>query len=90
MGESDKELERILKALANSRRLSILRFLKKRKEASVGTIAEKIKLSFKATSRHLARLSAIDVVDKEQRSLQMFYRIADTPPEAARRIISLL
>lgn len=68
-----KEFERILKALANKRRLAIISYLKKEKEATVGNIAEKIKLSFKATSKHLGLLAAANIVEKEQRSLQMWY-----------------
>lgn len=48
-----KEYERILKALANRRRLAILRHIRREKEARVGDIASAIRLSFKATSRHL-------------------------------------
>ena len=86
----EKELERILKALANKRRLAILGFIKKEKEAPVGDIADEIKLSFTATSKHLSVLASADIVEKEQRSLQMFYHVAPGLPEAARRVISLL
>lgn len=70
-----KEYERILKALANKRRLAIIIFLKKDKQATVGDIARKIKLSFKATSKHLGLLAAVDIVEKEQVGLQMWYRL---------------
>ncbi|HEY4516576.1 MAG TPA: metalloregulator ArsR/SmtB family transcription factor [Candidatus Paceibacterota bacterium] len=86
----DKGLERTLKALANRRRIRIVRLLKKRKEMSVGSIAEAIKLSFRATSRHLATLSSANVLDKEQRSVQMLYRLAHPLPPAAEKIVSLL
>ena len=79
-----------MKALANRRRLAILRFLKTKKEASVGDIAEEIKLSFKATSKHLGVLSAASIVDREQRSLLMFYCFSLDLPLPARSIISLL
>ena len=85
-----KELERALKALASKRRLAILRFLKKEKEASVGDIAAEIRLSFKATSKHLGILAAADIVEKEQRSLLMFYRLAENQKPATRSVISLL
>lgn len=85
-----KDLEKILKALANKRRLAILQYLKKNKEAYVGDIAEKINLSLKATSKHLAVLLAIDIVDREQRSLQMFYRLASNQKSASKRILDLL
>lgn len=87
-----------MKALANRRRLAILRFLKKGKgkekkkemEASVGAIAEEIRLSFKATSKHLGILFAAGIVDREQRSLQMFYRLSSDCPTPARSVLSLL
>ena len=85
-----KELERPLKALANRRRLAILKYLKANREGSVADIAEAIRLSFKATSKHLGLLAAADIVEREQRSLQMFYRIASEQRPAARHIIQLL
>jgi len=63
---SEKELEKVLKALANKRRLAILKFIKKSNRASVGEIAGAIKLSFKATSKHLLILSNVDILEKEQ------------------------
>ena len=83
----NKELERILKALANRRRLSIVSFLKKRKEATVGDIAEKIKLSFRSTSKHLGVLSMAGILEREQRSVQMYYRVASDIPAPARTIL---
>lgn len=70
-----KNYERMLKALANRRRLTILRYLRREKEARVGAIAAALKLSFKATSRHLQQLSSTDIVEREQRGLEMWYRI---------------
>ena len=80
----------MLKALANKRRLAIIQVLRKRRKENVGEIARAINLSFKATSKHLNVLAAVDIVDKEQRSLQMWYSLAPTLPEAAKRIIHLL
>ncbi len=85
-----RELERIIKALANRRRLAILKYLKENREATVGELADEIDLSFKATSKHLGVLAANDVVDKDQRSAQMFYRLASSQKPAAKHIISLL
>ena len=70
------KIERTLKALANRRRLAIIQCLKKRKEATVGQISQDIKLSFTATSKHLAVLHAADIVVREQRSLEMWYRVS--------------
>jgi len=86
----DKELESNLKALANRRRLSILRFVKKSKEASVGDIASEINLSFKSTSRHLSVLFSAGILEREQRSLQVFYKLTPDIPEPMRHLIFAL
>lgn len=87
---NEKELERILKAFANRRRLSIIRYLKHEKEASVGDIAEAIHLSFKATSKHLGILSSVDIVEKEQKSLMMFYSLSPDQKSVIKHFISFL
>lgn len=80
--------EKILKALANRRRLEIVKYLKDKKRANVGDIAEHIKLSFKSTSRHLAVLSGADLLEKEQKSLLVFYSITPKLPHLAKLVIS--
>lgn len=85
-----KELEKSLKALSNRRRLAILKHLKKNKEVSVGEIASEIHLSFKSTSRHLAVLASADIIEKDQRSLQVFYRLSSSPSAAVRGILTIL
>ena len=66
----------MFKALANKRRLSIIKYLKQHNESPVGEIAVAIKLSLKATSKHLFILKAVDIVESEQRSLLVFYRLS--------------
>ena len=68
-----KEHERVLKALANRRRLLIVSFLKRRNEATVGVIAEYLNLSFKSTSKHLGILAKSDILEKCQQGLEVFY-----------------
>ena len=85
-----RELEKILKALANRRRLAILKHLKENREASVGEIADEINLSFKSTSRHLGTLAALDILEKDQRSLQVFYRLASQQKPAVKHILTIL
>ena len=85
-----KQYEKILKALANKRRLEILKYLKNKKRASVGEIARSIKLSFKSTSRHLSVLSAIDIFEKEYDRLNIFYSMSPRLPTLVQRVISLL
>jgi ArsR family transcriptional regulator, arsenate/arsenite/antimonite-responsive transcriptional repressor len=82
--------EKLFKALANRRRLQILAILKHDREANVGDIAAELRISFKATSKHLAVLSSADILQREQRSLFMFYSIASSLPPAAKMAIANL
>ncbi len=86
----EAELERQLKALANRRRLAILNLLRRRREANVGDIAEAIKLSFTSTSKHLLMLERAGFAKKEQKSLQVFYRIAPDASKILPHVLSLL
>lgn len=76
--------------MANRRRLAILKHLKKNREASVGEIAAEIRLSFKSTSRHLAVLASADIVERDQRSLQVFYRLSSSVPTPVRGVLTIL
>jgi DNA-binding transcriptional ArsR family regulator len=87
---TDKENEKILKALANRRRIAIIKILKKGKLLSVSAIAEEIKLSFRATSRHLNILTASDILDRDQQGLTVYYRISSGMPALARTVIQAL
>jgi DNA-binding transcriptional ArsR family regulator len=87
---NERELERILKALANKRRLGILKFIKKSKQASVGEIAGAIKLSFKATSKHLMILSNANILEKEQISLTMLYSLPGESHPLVSKLLSIL
>ena len=83
------QYERMFKALANRRRLDILSYLMTVKEATVGEITRKIKLSFKATSKHLIILRNAGFIDREQRSLEMHYSMDKVQAKIATRIHSL-
>ncbi len=85
-----KDLEKIHKALANRRRLAILKHLKRRPGATVGSLAEAISLSFKSTSKHMIILSAVGLVEREQVNLNMRYRLAGTLPPTAKAAIEIL
>ena len=82
------ELERQLKVLANRGRLAIINMLRKRKEANVGDIADAIKLSFTSTSKHLNMLEMAGFVEKEQRSLNVYYRITTNVPALLAHLLS--
>ena len=83
-----KELEKQMKALANARRLAILKHLKAKRSASVGEIAEAIKLSFKATSKHLVILYAAGIVSKEQEMLTVNYSISPDLHKTTKQVVS--
>lgn len=75
-----KDLEKIYKALGNRRRLGIIKLLKQKQRASVGEIAEYLKLSFRATSRHLVVLRNVDILDREQVGTVVFYNLDTQNP----------
>lgn len=85
-----KTLERIHKALANKRRLVAMLYLRGKKEANLGDIAEHLNLSYKATSKHLAILTQADIVEKEQRSAMMFFRISRNIPDLAKQTLAVM
>jgi DNA-binding transcriptional ArsR family regulator len=85
-----KEYEKILKALANGRRLQILKYLKTKKNASVTDISSHIKLSLKSTSRHLAVLFTANMVDREQKNLFVFYFLSKTSSRLSKIIVNHL
>lgn len=86
----EKELEKVFKALANKRRLAIVSNLQKRGKRNVGQIAEAIKLSFRATSKHLSILAGVDILEREQKSKQTFYNISGSTNELIKHILKVL
>ena len=62
--KSHKELEWILKGVANHRRLQIAELLQKEPELSVSEIAERITIDFRTASEHLRKLAIAGVIMK--------------------------
>lgn len=85
-----KNLEKILKGLANKRRLTIFKLLLKKKELNVMEIASILNLSLKATSKHLGILRQLDIVDKSQISLNVYYYLLHPLPPAAQCLLKLI
>jgi len=85
-----KEVERSLKALANKRRLGIIKYLRLHHQAPVGGLADAIKLSFRSTSKHLGVLKAADIVEAEQKSKLVFYSLSKIQPPIVRAVINHL
>ena len=85
-----KNLERVFRGLANRRRLHIIQFLLRKKEASVSEIAEEIRLSFKSTSKHLLALRQLDILDNRQEQLRVFYRVSGSLSPLMRGVIKYI
>ncbi len=82
--------ERIFKALANRRRLAIIKLLKKRARLSVGDIASHLKVTLPTTSKHLSILAGVDILEYEKVSLVVYYRLVDNIPVLVRDVIKHL
>ncbi|OGI69302.1 hypothetical protein A3A09_03725 [Candidatus Nomurabacteria bacterium RIFCSPLOWO2_01_FULL_42_20] len=82
-----EKLTKTLKAVANERRLAILKYLKKNQRASVDEIAKNLKFSFAAASKHLLILWRADILQREQKS---FYGVYSLKGEQAPIIKDLL
>ena len=80
--EKAAEAARLLRLLANERRLLMLCHLVGEGEMTVGALAEAVGLSQPALSQHLARLREEGLVATRKASQAVFYRLAD--PKAAR------
>ena len=88
----EKQLEKIFKALANKRRIAIVKYVYKHKagEATVGEISRAIKLSFKSTSRHLAVLNDADIIDREQRNIEVYYFLSAQKHPIIKQLLVIL
>jgi CRISPR locus-related DNA-binding protein len=82
LAASAGEAARMLKLLANEKRLLILCTLAAQGEASVSEIAEEVGLGMSALSQHLAKLREDGLVEARKEAQMVFYRIAD--PDAAK------
>ena len=85
-----KKLEKNLKALANANRLKILQYIKNNKSGSVSDISTVVKCHYKTTSKHLAILFQVDVLDREQSGNEMIYSLADKLDEATIAVLKLI
>jgi len=81
------EAARLLRLLANEKRLLLLCHIVAEGEMSVGALAEAVDLSQPALSQHLALLREEGLVATRKEAQAVFYRLAD--PKAA-RVLSLL
>lgn len=71
-----KTLSKILKSIANQRRLEILYFLLE-KENNVGELEHKMDLSQSALSQHLSILRKEDIVKTRRQAQTIYYSLKD-------------
>ncbi|MFH1866934.1 MAG: metalloregulator ArsR/SmtB family transcription factor [Patescibacteria group bacterium] len=87
---STSNLERIFKVLASKRRLAIIQLLSKKEEMSVGDIADTIKLSLKATSKHLIILRQARFIEREQKKFVGLYSMLSDLDNDTRYLLRLI
>jgi DNA-binding transcriptional ArsR family regulator len=80
--EKAAEAARLLRLLANERRLLVLCHLAGAGEMTVGALAEVVGLSQPALSQHLAKLREDGLLATRKEAQAVFYRLTD--PKAAR------
>ena len=69
------QLERIVKGVANHRRIEILELLIKSPELSVVDISEKLNVNFKTISEHIKRLATAGFVLKRSEGSSVRHKI---------------
>lgn len=79
----------IFRALANINRLKIIEMLSDGKRMSVSEISQALKISFKATSNHLAILKNLDVLEPQGVDGHVFYSLNSQLPSDFNRAINL-
>jgi DNA-binding transcriptional ArsR family regulator len=81
-----KETVKLLKALANERRLKILRILNNESKSS-GDLGSDLHISFKAVSKHLQKLKDTGLVVSEQRGFKSYYSLSNNIDSNIKKII---
>lgn len=80
----------VFKTLGNINRLKIIKLLSGGRQLSVTDIADEIKISRKAVSKHLIILHHLDVLHCEGREGHVFYFLNTTMPKDFTAVVKLL
>ena len=70
-----KKIERIVKGVANHRRLQILELIEKEPELSVQEISEKLKSEFKNISAHITKMAISGLLMKRSDSKSIRHKL---------------
>ncbi len=84
------ELENIFKTFSNKHRIEIIKFLKNKKESSVGSISDNISASFQATSKHLSVLEKAGILNSRYDGSFVMYKISENTPEIIYKFLNLI
>lgn len=85
-----QHLEKLLKALANEKRLKILELLKGRRVLNVGEIAKMLDIPLNTVSRHLRILEAVDIVSHTRKRTEIYYKLSKYHNAVIRNVMSIL
>lgn len=85
-----KQLENTFRLLGGRKRLEILRLLSDRRPRAVGDIADHVKLSLKATSKHVLLLAQGDVLERQRDKQVVRYYINHDIPEPTRSVFKFI
>lgn len=77
LNKSYRQLERIIKGVANHRRIEILELLKREPELSVIDIAGKLNINFKTASEHIRRLAIAGLVLKRSDGASIRHKLTE-------------
>jgi len=77
INKSYYQLERIVKGVANHRRIEILELLKKKPELSLADISEILNVNFKTISEHIKRLAVAGFILKRYEGHNVRHKLTD-------------
>ncbi|MBU1102484.1 winged helix-turn-helix domain-containing protein [Patescibacteria group bacterium] len=80
----------VFRTLANINRLKIIQMLSDGRRMNVSEISQELKISFKATSNHLAILKNLDVLEAQGTAGHVFYSLNPQLPNDFRKTIDLV
>ena len=83
-------ITKIFKALANEKRLKILKLLLCNNEMTVSEITDELKMPFTTISRHLEKLRTVDLVKFRESGLNLYYSIGPPESRLKKTLISLI
>lgn len=84
------QMERVLKALANKRRLKMIRALVKRRVLHVSALADEVEVPLKTVSRNLRLMELAGLVTSEPRAGRVYYSVSAALWRFAGRLIAAI